>query len=163
MNTQIITETSAQVPAVLTNCVTQGVNESFDKICAPHSACSIKNASECDHDGAVGIISFIGDVNCSVILGLPHKSVEKIAKQFCGFEVPMDSPDMGDVIGELANVVAGAINGKLESENINTQISLPSVARGSDVEMLLPHNLPSEQISFTTLGCDFWVKVVVAK
>lgn len=156
-----MTETDG-VPGVLRYNVQEAVIECFDKICGVASSnIAERDAESCD--GIVGIISFVGDVTWSLILGLPHESAVRIAEQFAGFEIPFDSADMGDVIGELANVLAGVINGRLESAGITVHMSLPTVARGSDVELLLPGNLTSEWLHFSTIDQPFWVKLVVAK
>mgnify|MGYP000329483666 CR=1 FL=1 len=56
-------------------------------------------------DGVVGIISFMGDINWIVMLELPKESAKAMASKFCGFDIDYDSADMGDVVGELANVL----------------------------------------------------------
>lgn len=119
--------------------------------------------NETHYDGIIGIISFVGDYTWSMVLGLPHRSAEPIAKMFAGFEIPFDSPDMGDVVGELTNVLAGVISGELESSNLKVHMSLPTIAIGKDFQMSLPENLTSQRIHFITENSDFWIKLIVAK
>lgn len=155
-------ETNENVPPMLLENVKQSIIIAFDKICGT----SVEDAPEkssAGSDGIVGIISFVGDLNLSLMLGFTPDSAVEIAQKFAGFEIPFDSADMGDVIGEMTNVLAGVINGGLETIGLKTHMSFPTVARGSDVELLLPDNLLSKMMDFEVLDSTFWVKVVVAK
>lgn len=153
---------SSAVPEVLQDSVQDAVVECFEKICGDAAAFYSEIEGE-TCDGIVGIISFVGDYTWSLILGLPHDSALTIAEKFCGFEIDFDGPDMGDVIGELANVLAGVVNGKLETAGVRAYMSLPTVARGTDVQLLLPGNLLTQWMHFSTMDVDFWVKLVVAR
>lgn len=113
-------------------------------------------------DGLVGIISFTGDVPWSLMLGLPRETAMALAVKFTGMEVDFDSPDMGDIVGELANILAGDATAQLDAVGITVQMSVPTAARGSDLEMLLPGGLPSVRLNFSSSEGDFWVKVVTA-
>src|SRR5581483_4177566 len=48
-----------------------------------------------------GIISFFGDMPWSLSWVLNEETAPALAQKFAGFEIPFDSPDMGDVTGEL--------------------------------------------------------------
>lgn len=154
--------TASDVPEVLQDSVQDAVIETFEKICGDATP-YFSNIEGKSCDGIVGIISFVGDYTWSLILGLPHDAAISIAQKFAGFEIEFDSPDMGDVIGELANVLAGVVNGKLETAGVRAYMSLPTVACGHDVQLLLPGNLLTQWMHFTTMDVDFWVKLVVAR
>ncbi len=83
-------------------------------------------------DGVVGIISFMGDANYIIMLALPKNSAIAMASKFCGFDIDYDSPDMGDVVGELANVLAGDIIARMNKEGLKITMSLPTIMRGHD-------------------------------
>ncbi|MEZ5427218.1 MAG: chemotaxis protein CheX [Pyrinomonadaceae bacterium] len=119
--------------------------------------------SEVHYDGVIGIISFVGDFTWSMVLGLPHPAAEPIAKKFAGFDIPFDSPDMGDVVGELVNVLAGVVCGEMEKNDLKMQMSLPTIARGADFQMSLPDNLIAHRLYFSTEKNGFWIKMIVAK
>lgn len=155
-------EANGDVPAQLLENVKQSIIVAFDKICGT-AVMDAPERSGAGSDGIVGIISFVGDLNLSLMLGFTPESAVQLAQKFAGFEIPFDSPDMGDVIGEMTNVLAGVINGGLETISIKTHISFPTVARGSDVELLLPENLLSQMMNFVVMDLPFWVKLVVAK
>jgi chemotaxis protein CheX len=114
-------------------------------------------------EGVVGIISFMGDVNYIIMLALPKDSAIAMASKFCGFDIDYDSADMGDVVGELANVLAGDIVARMSKEDFKITMSLPTIMRGHDVEPLLPRGLPLEKLNFSSGEGAFVLKVAGAK
>jgi chemotaxis protein CheX len=111
----------------------------------------------------VGIISFVGDLMWSLSLVLPHDSAEEIAKKFAGFEIPFDSADMGDVVGELINVLAGVLSGNLERVGVSSHMSLPTVARGDAFELMRPENLVSRSLHFSITENDFLIEITAMR
>ncbi|MBI5878013.1 MAG: chemotaxis protein CheX [Chloroflexi bacterium] len=128
---------------------------------APEFEGDVEKGGSCD--GVVGIISLVGDVAWSLMVGIPRLSAPAITMSFTGFEVPYDSPDMGDVVGEIANVLAGVVSGRLDAIGIAANLSLPTVVRGSNVEMLIPEGQPSAKLNFNSPYGEFWIKVAVAR
>ncbi len=114
-------------------------------------------------DGVVGIISFMGDANYIIMLALPKNSAIAMASKFCGFDIDYDSPDMGDVVGELSNVLAGDIIARMNKEGLKITMSLPTIMRGHDVEPLLPRGLPLEKLGFSMEEGAFMLKIAGAK
>lgn len=156
-------EAGGEMHVALTDAVKQAVLSTFTMICGAEPSCESVQANGSSHDGVVGIISFMGDLSWVLMLGLPRETSSKLSLAFAGFEIEPDSPDMGDVIGELANVLAGDIVAKLEAINLKAKMSLPTVARGHDVELMLPHTFPPHRMLFNSEQGKFWVKVVVAQ
>ncbi|MDB5312191.1 MAG: hypothetical protein JWO38_6393 [Gemmataceae bacterium] len=113
--------------------------------------------------GIMGVISFFGDSVWSFALVLPEGTAVAVAKKFAGFDIPFDSPDMGDLVGEMANVLAGEICSRLDARGMKAQMSLPTVARGHDVELLPPSDSCSERLVFTSPTGMFSFKLVKAK
>jgi len=75
-----------------------------------------------------GIIGLSGEVQGSVVLSFEADVACKIASQFAGADMTIDSADFSDAIGELANMVAG--NAKKDFTGYDASISLPSVIIG---------------------------------
>lgn len=152
-----------EVPSVLVEQTKKATVESFTKICGE------VQTLECDptdfkHGMKIdGIISFVGDLTWSLILVLPFDSAELMAQKFAGFEIPYDSEDMGDVVGELTNVLAGVLCGNLENVGVRSHMSLPTVTRGSDFEQLMSDSLIAHRIYFMSGSHHFMVKLVVAR
>ena len=152
------------VPEVLIQQTQDATIDAFTKICGE---VEIVSENETDFTNCMkidGIISFVGDLTWSLILVFPMESAEMMAKKFAGFDIPFDSEDMGDVVGELTNVLAGVLCGNLENEGVKSQMSLPTVTRGSNFEQLMSDSLISHKIYFL-IGDDqyFMVKLVVAQ
>jgi chemotaxis protein CheX len=108
----------------------------------------------------VAVISLVGNVEWTLTLDLPQPVASALAAKFAGFEIPFDSSDMGDAIGEVANIVAGATKAKLDQKGVKADISLPTVLRGNRMEVLKSHTLPSTQFTFDSPFGTFWVRVV---
>ncbi len=152
-----------QVPAVLVEQTEKATLESFTKICGAVEVLETDRTDFIHGMKIDGIISFVGELTWSMILVLPHDAAEMMAKKFAGFDIPYDSEDMGDVVGELTNVLAGVLCGSLENVGVKSQMSLPTVTRGSDFEQLMSDSLISHRIYFVANGHHFMVKLVVAR
>jgi chemotaxis protein CheX len=108
------------------------------------------------------VISFFGSPPWAMTLVLPEPTAIAMARKFTGFDVPFDCADMGDVVGELTNVLAGEVVAQLTRRSIQSQMSLPTVARGHDVELLKSAGSPAVQIGYqSTLG-RFWFEICTA-
>ena len=83
----------------------------------------------CDGDAIAGIISFTGQLNWSTFVAMPKETALTLVPAFAGFEIPYESEDMLDAIGELANILAGGVTLKLCATEDEPEISLPTVRR----------------------------------
>ena len=114
-------------------------------------------------EGVVGIISFMGDISWIIMLMLPKESAKSMASKFCGFDIDYDSPEMGDAVGELTNILAGDIGARMARKDLKVAMSLPTILRGHDVEPLLPSGLPLEKLYFDIPEGEFLLKIARAK
>lgn len=152
------------MPERLTNCVKDSILGIFNSIFGAEPIPQPEVNGKQVGDGVVGIISFVGDVTWLLMLVLPKTSAQSIAFKFTNFEVPYDSPDMGDVVGELSNVLAGDIVARLSAEGTKVTMSLPTIMRGHDVEPLLPRGLPFVKMHYTIPdGGDVYIKLAGTK
>jgi chemotaxis protein CheX len=152
-----------EMPGVITNCVSDSVASIFNTIFGTIPEYEGDDNSKSIGDGVVGIISFVGDASWILMVAMPKDSAETLAAKFCGFEVAYDSQDMGDVIGELANVMAGDIVARMGAEGVKVAMSLPTVLRGHNVEPFMPKGLPDKKMHYSLLGKDIMLKLAVAK
>lgn len=98
----------------------------------------------------IGIISIISKkMVWSVLLEFPRETAVALAERFAGFEIPFEGEDMGDVVGELANILAGDLTSRLSGMGIQGDMSLPTIVRGSGIDMIVPEG-HSEQMSFSS-------------
>lgn len=111
----------------------------------------------------LGVISLMGDVEWSLFLGLPTATATAFAAKFAGFEIPFDSPDMGDAVGELTNIFAGQVKTLLDGRGVKANISLPSVLRAEHIKVLIQRDSTSKRLCFETPVGRFWTGILVGK
>ena len=109
--------------------------------------------------GIIASISLIGDVAWLISMGLPKDTTVGVVKQFAGFEVPFDSDEMGDAVGELANILAGLTKANLDRMGLRADLSLPSITRGSKIKLLHIHEAPAARRHFSSPFGQLWVEV----
>ncbi|MDH7600556.1 MAG: chemotaxis protein CheX [Armatimonadota bacterium] len=147
----------------LTDCLDKAVESTFGMILGESPQYCDDGAASSDHSGVVGIIAVVGDVSWSLSVGFSPESATKIAEQFAGCEFDYESEDMCDVIGELANVLAGDVVAALDELGIKVQMSLPSVARASNLQLTQPGAVQSLRRRYTTSFGDIVVGLAIGK
>lgn len=108
----------------------------------------------------IGLVSLLGELEWTLLLGVPRKTAGAMAEQFTGFPVPFDSQDMCDAVGEFTNMFVGQMKVALEQRKVIVEISLPSVVRTDDPQILGPTQMPSARLTFATAMGPFWVQVL---
>jgi CheY-specific phosphatase CheX len=143
-------------------CVQQGVVETFSMVFDEVQAVGADNFTGAGCDGVIGIISFVGTIPWSLIAAFPRATAEPMMQKFAGFEIPFASADMVDATGELVNVVAGPIIAKLLAAGLEAKMSLPTVARGQGIEILLPCHTQIQRLHFASAQGTFSISIVTA-
>lgn len=152
----------ATFPPVIKNVVREAAIQFFGSFCGMKPQEHPDTREQETVAGIMGVISLFGDHVWSFALVLPEPTAVAVSKAFAGFDIAFDSPDMGDIVGEIANVMAGDIVARLEANRIKAQMSLPTVARGHDVELLPPSNSCTTRMAFSSPGGTFWFRLVKA-
>lgn len=106
-----------------------------------------------------GVIGFSGDATGCVVLSFPKEAACNIASTFAGMPISLESVDMVDAIGELANMVAG--NAKKDFEGVRISISLPSVVIGADHIVGQSRMVPRLVLPCTSTLGNFFVEVAM--
>lgn len=106
-----------------------------------------------------GVIGFTGDATGCVVLSFPKEVACNAASTFAGLPITLESPDLVDAIGELANMVAG--NAKKDFEGVRISISLPSVIIGEDHIVGQSRMVPRLVIPCNSPLGDFYVEVAM--
>lgn len=150
-----------KVPTILVNCVEQGILETFATMFGTVQAIRCDNISEACNGISV-IISFVGDIPCSLIVTLPQETACAMTNHFAGFEIPYESEDMIDAAGEIVNVLAGPISANLIAEGLQAHMSLPTVVRGLNVEMVLSGHTPVVRLHFECPQGPFRLKILTS-
>jgi len=144
-------------------CINEATEELFSSTCGVQL--QLKQDDErLTSDGVViAIISLVGDVEGAIFLGLPRETAPTLVAKFAGFEVPFDSPDMGDAAGELANILAGDVKKRLDAKGVKANISLPSVIRAESLEVLVQRESASVRVCYDSPVGTLWTGVTTAK
>ncbi|MDM7914999.1 MAG: chemotaxis protein CheX, partial [Candidatus Eisenbacteria bacterium] len=125
--TQVIPEESLSSPH--RDALLKSVEATFGAICGESPVFAGESAEAASASNVLGIIAVVGDLSWSVTLGFPQQTAEQLACKFAGFEIPFESSDMGDVVGELANVLAGDLVAQLDRNGVKavsyTHLTLP--------------------------------------
>jgi len=158
------TSEATTVPEALKHkdCVSQSVSEVLNASCGitlqPEEYQPVADLAS---NGAVlAVISLVGSVEWSICLGLPKDTACALTEKFAGFEIPFDSDDMGDAVGELVNVLAGEVKLKLDKRGVKAELSLPSVIRGKRMHIIAQKDLPSATFCFTSEIGRLWSEVI---
>jgi chemotaxis protein CheX len=106
-----------------------------------------------------GIIGLAGEAKGAVVLSFPFALARRIYEAMTGDQVKDGDPAVADVVGEIANMVAGGAKGALAELGMNFRISVPSVVVGKEHSITNKSDAPCLIIPFQ-LGSDtFWVQV----
>ncbi len=163
MSVATVAAPSAVFPSPISDAVRQAATEFFSTYCGLNLAEKSPAGTDSPCAGIMGVISFFGDQVWSFAIVLPEQTAVFAAKKFAGFDIPFGSPDMGDMVGEMANVIAGDICARLDAKGIKAQMSLPTVARGHDVELLPPSDACTSRMALTSDNGNCWFKLVKAR
>lgn len=141
--------------------VSRALLELLSTACGISADPSEEHGEEICKDGVIiSVISVMGDVEWSIFLGLPKMTATSIAEKFAGFAIPFDSEDMGDAIGEVANILAGCVKNILDKQGVRVEISLPSVFRADGLHILKKRDSQSMRSCFTSVIGPLWTGVI---
>lgn len=151
-------EAAQPISDVLMLAVQQATCETFTKISGQEAMCELTDYQKIE--GIFGSISFTGERVWTLMLGVPRDTATALGPVFAGFDAPFDSEDMGDMIGELTNVLAGVVIGELAKSKFHAQMAFPTVARGHESGLFLPKNHAELRLCFSSSVGKFWVRII---
>ncbi len=120
-------------------------------------------AAETSADLVFGMITILGDIQWSVVLGFEAMSAAGVASALAGYEIPFESADLGDAIGEVTNIIGGQIRGLLFERGLHVEVSLPTVIAASQIRFLVQRGkrTRTDQVHYLTPVGRVWVGVSV--
>jgi chemotaxis protein CheX len=154
---------SASFPPTVAAGAREALESSLASILGAPPTCTASDDSPGSCSGVLGIISFVGDPPWTFTMQLPQATAVAVAQRFAGFHIPFDSPDMADVVGELANVIAGEVVARLERKGVKAHMSLPSVLRGQNIELNSVHGGPWVRYRYTCSQGEFALALACAR
>lgn len=142
------------------------VAEAFQKTVGQMCSLDLREINEDEApsgDIVFGMISVVGQVQWSITLGFSGPAAAGVVSKFAGMEIDFDSPDLGDGIGELANLTAGEIKRLLADRGLDVEITLPNVMAARDFRTLVQRKRRTneDQVHFESELGRMWVGVTV--
>lgn len=149
-------------PRILLTAVIEAVTTSFEPFCGenPVSTGLVKPTAE--DFWITTSIPFKGSPPWVLSLLFPLDTALAFTQAFAGMEIPADSPDMNDAVGELVNVLAGHVIERLDVAGRTTKMTLPSVARAEAFNLEPPEFERQLFLSYKCPHGRFWLRVGIA-
>jgi len=147
-------------PKIISTAVREATSQFFKSSCNLNF---VDKPAAPDHlvtSGIMSNISFLGNPSWAFALVVPNAFAVTIAKAFAGYDIPFDSADMGDVFGEVVNVIAGDISARLDRKGMKAQMSLPTVIRGDHIDLHVPAEVSTSLLSFSGPAGSCTIKLI---
>lgn len=106
-----------------------------------------------------GVIGLAGDMNGIISVTFTEKCIFYIVTGMFGEEVKELNAEIGDAVGEIANMISGQARQKLEGQGTNLQAAIPSVVIGKNHTISHLTKQPIIALPFSTQGGDFTVEI----
>lgn len=153
-----------EIPAELTDRVKESVINTFASICGSEPSYIEQNGQSNSLNGIIGNIAVFNQQHTlSLMIVIPKETALKLSEIFIGVEIPFESNDMGDLVGEISNILAGDVAANIETVGFRGQSSLPTATRGSDLTLFMPSKPPTEKMKFTGPSGEFWVNMALSE
>ncbi len=151
-----------KIPPVIVDLVKESVINTFESLIGEPPAYH-ENAEEVKQlNGIIGNIAvFNPDYTLSLMLAIPRETALELSEIFVGMQIPFESEDMGDLVGEISNILAGDVAANVEKIGFRGQSSLPTATRGSDLMLFMPNKPPTEKMRFNGAIGEFWLNMVL--
>lgn len=143
-------------------CVNQTVTSVFETMIRLPALVSPEPPQGPDTERVTGAIGVVGEfVTGAVYLHLPEPLARRAAGAMLGLPgpAPTDGPAVGDVIGELTNMVAGGLKSALNDAGAECGMSTPSVIRGRHFAIETGPDITRSLLHFSCDNQPFSVEV----
>lgn len=153
-----------EIPKPLVDSVVECVKNTIESIVGDQPEYIESDDNGSPMNGIIGNIAvFNTEHTLSMMIAIPKETALSLSEVFCGVELPFDSDDMGDLVGEISNILAGDVAASIENIGFVGQSSLPTATRGSDLTLFLPNKPPRAKLKFSGVGGDFWVNLALSE
>ena len=98
-------------------------------------------------------------MNGIISVTFTEKCIFYIVTGMFGEEVKELNAEIGDAVGEIANMISGQARQKLEGQGTNLQAAIPSVVIGKNHTISHLTKQPIIALPFSTQGGDFTVEI----
>jgi len=153
-----------QIPEELVEKVEESVLNTFGSIIGEELEYIEYENGDKPLNGIIGNIAvFNTDHTLSLMLAIPKDTALYFSKVFIGMELPFESDDMGDLVGEVSNILAGDVAANVEKVGFRGQSSLPTATRGSDLTLFMPNKPPTKKMKFESENTEFLLTMVLSE
>lgn len=157
-------DTIDQIPKEIVEMVKESVINTFASISGEEPVYTDENVNKDPLNGIIGNIAvFNPEHTLSLMLAIPKDTALALSEIFMGMELPFESDDMGDLIGEISNILAGDVAANIEKVGFRGQSSLPTATRGSDLTLFMPNKPPTEKMKFSGSNGEFWLNMALSE
>jgi CheY-specific phosphatase CheX len=139
---------AAGFPQPVADALVASVESVLGTICGQKPVKSAAPAGLGERPCVIAILSFDGTPAWTVTCRLTDETAPDLMRKFAGFDIPFDSADMGDVVGEFVNVLAGEVIAQLERRRMKHRMSLPTVLRGIGMQLVPESGATSRTVEF---------------
>ena len=113
----------------------------------------------------VSAVGFIGTINGVLYLHMEDNLARKLTCRMLDMdETDLDKEDyetVNDVLGELANIIAGTFKNQLCDMGYNCRMTIPSIVRGNQFTIETPSDVMRRIFQFTVNGATFMGNLVM--
>lgn len=155
---------ATEIPTEIVEVVKESVINTFASIAGDPPSYMLDEGDKAPLNGIIGNIAvFNPEFTFSLMLAIPKDTAINISEAFLGMELPIESDDMGDLIAELSNILAGDVAANMETVGFRGQSSLPTATRGSDLRLFMPNKPPSVKLRFVGSIGDFILNMALSE
>lgn len=152
------------IPQEVVDIIKTSVINTFGSICGGEPVCTDQDEITGSLNGMIGNVAvFNPELTLSLMMAIPKDTAIAISESFLGMELPFESHDMGDMVAEIANILAGEVAANIETIGFRGQSSLPTATRGSDLTLFMPSKPPSARMKFVSSSGDFMLNMVLSE
>ncbi|WP_340103489.1 chemotaxis protein CheX [Rhodohalobacter sp. 8-1] len=153
-----------EIPTEIIGLVKESVINTFASIIGSEPSYIEQNGQAKSLNGIIGNIAVFNQQHTlSLMIVIPRETALKLSEVFIGAEIPFESDDMGDLVGEISNILAGDVAANIETVGFRGQSSLPTATRGSDLTLFMPSKPPTEKMKFVGPSGEFWVNMALSE
>lgn len=153
-----------EIPEALEEKVRESVLNTFESIIGEKLEYIEEGNGDGPLNGIIGNVTvFNSEHTISLMLAIPKDTALFFSKVFIGMELPFESDDMGDLVGEISNILAGDVAANVEKVGFRGQSSLPTATRGSDLTLFMPNKPPTKKMKFSSENTEFLLTMVLSE
>jgi chemotaxis protein CheX len=117
---------------------------------------AIKRTDPTFNNSISGMVGLAGSVKGNLSIHMPEQVAASVTTAFLGMDVESIDEDVCDAIGELANMLAGAVKTALDPGGSEIKLSMPSTVYGEEysldcqkcgINVLVPFDLDGAEFS----------------